>query len=535
MDDIYSTVAVPPQSTGPALGIEVTKISKRFGSVQALTDVSFKVEAGSFHALLGENGAGKSTLVKCLVGFQSSDTGAVIVDGRETEIPNPKHASALGIGMVYQHFTVATGMTVAENLLLARGTIPAVINWRKEKEDLRTFLATTPFKLDVDAMVSSLAAGEKQKLEILKQLYLKRRFLILDEPTSVLTPGEADEILGMLRDMTKRGELTVLMISHKFREVTAFCDAFSVLRKGRHVGDGKVGVVSPAQMADMMVGSSLPSKEAASGAGHEKTARPLPPGPDAAVKLQIDKLTMRNDKGSVAVRTLSLSVRQGEIVGIAGVSGNGQKELVEALLGQRAIESGNITVKGEPYHASRSEMRRHKLYSLPEEPLRNACIAGMTVAENIALRNFDQAPLAIGWRLKQSSLLTQAQKLIADFNVKPARPDLPIGSLSGGNVQRAVLARELSASVDVLIVANPVFGLDFAAVAEIHGRLLAARDAGTAVLLVSEDLDELLELSDRLLVISEGQIVYETPTTSADIAIIGQAMAGNHGEHAHAA
>ena len=331
--------------------------------------------------------------------------------------------------------------------------------------------------------------------------------------------------------MARRGECTVLMITHKFREVTAFCDAVSVLRKGRHVGDGKVGVLSPAEMADMMVGANQPAKQALEGA--EGKERAPAPGLDVPVQLQIDKLVVRNDKGGIAVNRLSLSVRSGEIIGIAGVSGNGQKELVESLLGQRAIESGSIAVKGEPYCATRAEMRRHKLYSLPEEPLRNACVANMTIAENIALRNFDQKPIAAGWRLARGSILTQAKKLIADFNVKPPKPDLPIGSLSGGNVQRAVLARELSASVDVLIVANPVFGLDFAAVAEIHARLLAARNAGTAILLVSEDLDELLELSDRLLVISEGSIVHETPTVSADIATIGQAMAG--GTHAHAA
>ena len=534
MEEYYSAVAEPPQPTGSALGIDVVNVSKRFGSVQALDDVSFKVEAGSFHALLGENGAGKSTLVKCLVGFQAADTGSVVIDGRETQIPNPRGAAALGIGMVYQHFTLATGMSVAENLLLARGTLPAVIRWRREKEALRAFIATTPFKLDVDTPVGTLAAGEKQKLEILKQLYLRRRFLILDEPTSVLTPGEADDILGLLRQMTRRRELTVLMISHKFREVGAFCDAFTVLRKGRHVGGGRVGDVTPMQMADMMVGAAgappAVAAEAQAPSGTVPVVARVACAPSGPAHLQIDRLVVRSDKGGTAVHDLTLQVRRGEIVGIAGVSGNGQKELIEVLLGQRKAESGAIRVKGEPYGATRAQMRRHRLYSLPEEPLRNACVSTMTVADNIALRNFDQAPLAVGWpwrwRLRRGLVKAQARRLIADFNVKPPLPDLPIGSLSGGNVQRAVLARELSARVDVLIVANPVFGLDFAAVAEIHGRLRVARDAGTAVLLVSEDLDELLELSDRLLVMSEGRIVHETHAAAADIAVIGQAMAG---------
>ena len=512
------------ESSQHAIGIEVLNISKRFGAVQALTDISLKVEAGSFHALLGENGAGKSTLVKCLVGYQRADAGSVLVDRRERDIATPRDAHALGIGMVYQHFTVATGLTVAENLLLARGDISAIIDLRAERAALREFIDGTPFKLDVDTLVGSLAAGEKQKLEILKQLYLKRRFLILDEPTSVLTPGEADEILGLLRAMTQRGELTVLMISHKFREVMAFADAVSVLRKGRHVGSGKVGELDAAQMATMMVGSSAPAAQGAAAPAPRAAA----PGSDAKVVMALQDLHVINDKGAPAVRGISLDVRRGEIVGIAGVSGNGQKELVESLLGQRERVSGTVRVKDEDWQATRSQMRRHKLYSLPEEPLRNACVATMSVAENIALRNFDQAPQSRGWRIDRSALRKQAETLIADFNVKPPRPDLRIGSLSGGNVQRAVLARELSAQVDVLIVANPVFGLDFAAVAEIHARLLAARNAGAAILLVSEDLDELLELSDRLMVISEGRIVHETVTAQADTAVIGRAMAGEH-------
>ncbi len=501
-----------------AIGIEITGMTKRFGSFAALDNVSMKVEAGSFHALLGENGAGKSTLVKCLVGFYQPDEGEIQIDGREHAIRSPHDSHALGIGMVYQHFTLVPSMTVAENLVMSRDDVPAVVRWKQEMDRLRAFMDTVPFKVPLDKPVSRLAAGEKQKVEILKQLYLERRFMILDEPTSVLTPTEADEVLGMVRELTRSGRLTVLMITHKFREVMAFADAVSVLRRGKYAGEGRVAELNPTRMAEMMVGSrDIPqahgSKQAAEG--------------EAPVRLSVSNLVVRNDSGATAVEHVSLDIRPGEIVGIAGVSGNGQRELVEALIGQRDAESGSVCIDGKPYGASRGEIHHYRAFSLPEEPLRNACVPGMSVAENMAFRNFDQAPLASGFWLRRSAMLAQAERWITEFKVKTQGPGAPIGTLSGGNVQRAVLARELSEKVSVLVVANPVFGLDFAAVAEIHDRILVARNAGAAVLLVSEDLDELLELSDRLLVIFDGKIVHETVTAQADIAVIGPCMAGH--------
>jgi len=261
------------------------------------------------------------------------------------------------------------------------------------------------------------------------------------------------------------------------------------------------------------------------------TSQARPHGNDAAPRLVLTDLVVESDIGQPAVNRVSLAVRPGEILGIAGVSGNGQRELVQALVGQRAPRSGEIRVDGFPYRATRAEMRRHRVYSLPEEPLRNACVPRMSVADNMAFRNFDLAPLASGFWLRRGAMLEQATRWIGEFGVKTRGPGAAIGTLSGGNVQRAVLARELSWPVSVLIVANPVFGLDFAAVAEIHARILAARDAGAAVLLVSEDLDELLELSDRLVVISEGRLVHETATARANIDVIGRCMAGHGAVH----
>lgn len=516
----------PPEPPRHALGLDTYKAGKSFGDFRALDDVSIQVRAGSVHALLGENGAGKSTLVKGLIGYSPLDQGSVLIDGREHSMNSPRDAHALGIGMVYQHFTLAPGLTVAENLLLTRGHLPWRLNWRKERAALEAFMQAMPFRLALDSQISSLAAGEKQKLEILKQLYLQRRFLILDEPTSVLTPQEAQEVLGLLRDLAHRGELTVLMITHKFHEVTAFADDVTVLRKGRLVGHAKVAETSADELAGWMMGEA----RSASAVGSVAVKNPV--AADAPVGLQVEQLSVANDRGTQAVNGLSLQVRRGEIVGIAGISGNGQKELVEALLGQRPRGGGQIAVNGTAYGATRAEMLYQKVFSLPEEPLRNACVAGMSIAENMALRDFDSPPLCRQrWRIDRTAMRARAEHLIAAFNVKPPLPERPIGTLSGGNVQRAVLARELAESVTVLIAANPVFGLDFAAVADIHARILAAREQGAAVLLISEDLDELLELADRIVVMTNGAIVFETTARAADRAILGRHMAGHDTSH----
>jgi len=503
-----------------AVAVEVVGMTKRFGAFTALEDVSMRVPAGSFHALLGENGAGKSTLVKCLVGFQAPDAGQIVVGQREREIRTPHDAHALGIGMVYQHFTLVPSMTVAENLVMARDDVPAVIRWREERERLAAFMETVPFRLDLERPVARLAAGEKQKVEILKQLYLRRRFMILDEPTSVLTPSEAEEVLGMLHAMTRTGVVTILMITHKFREVRAFGDGVTVLRRGRVAGGGRVADLDTAALAELMVGAREIPQAHAGKSGN--------PAADAAPGLAVRGLVVEDDGGRPVVHGVGFDVRPGEIVGIAGVSGNGQRELVEALIGQRPPVAGEIRVAGAPYRATRGEIRARRVFSLPEEPLRSACVPGMSVAENMALRNFDRPPLAAGPWLSRGALRVQAERWIGEFRVKTRGPEAPITTLSGGNVQRAVLARELSGQAAVLIAANPVFGLDFAAVAEIHDRILAARNAGAAVLLVSEDLDELLELSDRILVIFDGRIVHETPAARADVAVIGPCMAGQH-------
>ena len=509
-----------------ALRLDTYALGKRFGALKALDDVSIAVRPGSVHALLGENGAGKSTLVKCVVGYQRPDAGSVLIDGREVDIGSPAAARALGIGMVYQHFTVVPGMTVAENLLIARGALPAVIDWRRVRAELTAFMDAAPFRLDLDATPRQLSAGEKQKLEILKQLYLRPRLLILDEPTSVLTPQEADEVLGALRERAHAGQTSVVLITHKFREVMAFADDVSVLRRGRLAGACAVASTSPAALGALMVGEdSRVRGEAASTQPLRRAAATL-----GEVRLGLRGLTVVGDRGEVAVDAVDLDVHGGEIVGIAGVAGNGQRELMEALAGQRGRAAGRVTVSGQAYRATRAQNRALRVRGLPEEPLRNGCVVQMSVAANIGLRSFDVAPFARGGFRVPGALERRARELIASFRVKTQGEDAPIGSLSGGNVQRAVLARELSEPADVLLVSNPVFGLDFTAVAEVHARLRGARARGSAVLMVSEDLDELLRVADRIVVMSRGRIVHECPAAGSDRREIGRHMGG--GTHA---
>ncbi|HEV8689908.1 MAG TPA: ABC transporter ATP-binding protein [Ideonella sp.] len=499
-----------------ALHLETYQLTKRFGAFTALDGVSLAVRPGTVHALLGENGAGKSTLVKCIVGYHRPDDGAVMVDQREQDIHSPTVARDLGIGMVYQHFTVVPGMTVAENLLLARGHLPAVIDWRRARAELNAFLDTAPFRLDLDARPAELSAGEKQKLEILKQLFLKPRLLILDEPTSVLTPQEADEVLGALRDRAHAGDCSVLLITHKFREVLEQADDVSVLRRGRLVASQPVAASTPAGLAQAMVGEG------------KGAAAPLVRGTRAAgeVTLAIERLVVQGDRGEAAVCDLDLAVRAGEIVGVAGVSGNGQRELMQSLVGQRRRESGSVRVAGHDFRATRRQNRALKVRSLPEEPLANACVGELSVAHNMGLRQFDEPAFTrAGW-VRWGLLRGRARAWITDYGIKTPGEQVPIRTLSGGNVQRAVLARELDGNAALLLVSNPVFGLDFAAVAEIHGRLMAARNRGAAVLLVSEDLDELLTLADRIVVMSEGRIVHDVPAAQADRHELGVFMGG---------
>ncbi|MCP1673519.1 simple sugar transport system ATP-binding protein [Natronocella acetinitrilica] len=504
----------------PAPSVSVWKLGKRFGELQALDDVSLEFDSGCFHAILGENGAGKSTLVKCMLGFYTPTTGSVSVNRKEREIRTPREAHQAGLGMVYQHFTLVPSMTVAENLVLGLDPVPAFVSWRQQREAMAAFIEKTPFNIDIDRQVSTLAAGEKQKLEIIKQLYLGRRFIVLDEPTSVLTPAEADQILGLMRELTDSGVISVVLITHKLREVQRFAREVSVLRGGRYVGGGAVADYSMDALAELMVGRDrIP--EAAPRTGAQR----------GGVVLSIRDLAVDSDRGVPAVRDVSLDVRAGEILGVAGVSGNGQRELVETLAGQRPRVSGEIMLNGESFRPRRQFLRKHGVYLLSEEPLHNSAVKTMSVADNLALRNFDEPELTTGggYFVRRGAIRRQAERLIDDYGIRTQGAEARLDTLSGGNVQRTVLARELSGNVSLLIAQNPCFGLDLAAVAEIRNRIVAARNKGASVLLISEDLDEILELSDRIVVMFDGAVAYETDRETADVRTIGRYMASNQG------
>ncbi|HXW24956.1 MAG TPA: ABC transporter ATP-binding protein [Xanthobacteraceae bacterium] len=499
-----------------AIGVEAVGVTKRFGTFTALDNVSLRIAKASVHALLGENGAGKSTLVKCLLGYYRADEGSFIVDTREATIERPADADRLGLGMVYQHFTLVPSMTAAENLVMSRADVPQVIDWKAERARLETFLERMPFRVPLDAPVGSLASGERQKTEILKQLYLDRRFLVLDEPTSTLTPSEAEEVLGLIRAITERGDITTVIITHKLKEVAAFADEVTVLRKGRVAGGSHARTLGPADLTALMIGEL------------DVTENPDRRGtPEGAPRLRLRGLRSEAGLGRRRVDIDTLDVRPGEILGVAGISGNGQSTLVEIIGGQRKPAAGDILVSGAAYHARREEAQALKVRVLPEEPLRNGCVPSMSVRDNLNLRRFDRdkAGRRRAWP-DRADMAAWARGMIAAYGIKAPSDQVPISALSGGNVQRTVLARELDGTVALLVAANPCFGLDVKAVSEIRARIVAARNAGTAVLLLSEDLDEILELSDRIVVMREGSIVYETAGAGADARTIGGHMVG---------
>ncbi len=502
-----------PPATTQAASIEAIGIGKRFGAFTALDGIDMTVRPATVHGLLGENGAGKSTLVKCLLGYYRADAGSILVDGREVTMDRPADADALGLGMVYQHFTLVPSMTVAENLVIARGHVPAVIDWKRERPALDAFLATMPFRVRMDATVGSLSAGERQKTEIIKQLYLRRRVLVLDEPTSVLTPQEADEMLGLMQGLAHSGAVTVIIITHKLGDVMRFTDEVTVLRRGHLAGRGATVDLGPADLTAMMIGEPhAPARPERLGAAARR------------VRLAVQGLRTPPDVGRPGLDIAALDVHDHEIVGVAGVSGNGQATLLEVLGGQRPASAGTVAVDGAQYGATRRESQARHVRVLPEEPLRNGCVPTMSVTDNLNLRQFDRTPTGPRSWLNAADMRRRALAMVGAYGIRAPSTDAPIGVLSGGNVQRCVLARELDGDVALLIVANPCFGLDVKAVAEVRARLMAARNAGTAILLISEDLDEILELADRIVVMRHGAIVHECPAAGADPKAIGAHM-----------
>ena len=494
-------------------------ITKRFPGVVADDRVDFDVLPGEVHALFGENGAGKSTLMRVLYGLYRADEGEMLLNGEPVSISSPADAIAHGIGMIHQHFMLVSTLTVSENVALGlRSSRGPLTDLRPVSERIRELSARYKLEVDPDAVVWQLSVGERQRVEIIKALYRNVSLLILDEPTAVLTPQEVDDLFVVLRQMVEDGR-GLVFISHKIREVLGISDRITVLRAGRKVGTVVPEDVTPHELAEMMVGHALSSEE-------------LPPATSGGeVRLAVSDLHVMGDRGTEAVRGLGFDVRSGEIVSIAGVSGNGQREVAEAIAGLRPASRGSILLGGvELVGRHPAQTRKAGLGFVPEERMRDGIVPGFSVAENLLLIDNAAPAFSRFGFLRGRAIRRHCDELVEAFDVKTPDLNTPTHNLSGGNIQKLILARELSAEPRVLLVAQPTRGVDVGAARYIHERLLTQRERGTAILVISEDLDEVLSLSDRILVMYEGQIIAEADPRTSTREALGLMMAGVRGE-----
>lgn len=497
----------------PVVRLTLQEITKAFPGVVANDRITLEIRPGEIHALLGENGAGKTTLMNILYGIYQPDAGVILLNDRPVRIRSPRDAITLGIGMVPQHFLLVRRHTAAENVALALPTTPLLLPLRAVARRIRTYGARYGLDVNPDAYIWQLSVSEQQRVEILKALLRGARVLILDEPTSVLTPQEATRLFAVLRQMRDEGH-TVIFITHKLDEVMAVADRVTVLRKGRVVATLERAGVTPRSLATLMVGREI--------------EMPLParsrPGEDHA--LGVEDLWALNDRGLPALRGVSFTVRRGEIVGIAGVAGNGQREQVEVLAGLRPRSRGRVEMLGRDVTGqSARRLFDAGLAHIPEERIRMGIVPGMTVAENLVLKHYRLAPFSRGPLLDAAAVARFAQRMIVEFDI--ASPGVRVAArlLSGGNIQKLILARELAHRPGLILAAHPTAGLDVGATAQIHNLLLRGRDGGAGVLLVSEDLEEVLALSDRIAVMFGGRIMGIVPPTVSREAL-GLMMAG---------
>ncbi len=496
--------------------LDLRGITKRFPTIVANDSIDFELARGEVHALLGENGAGKSTLMNVLYGLYGADEGEILLNGTPVKFSSPKDAITRGIGMVHQHFMLIPVMTVAENIVLAdeptRGGI--FLDHAAANARVRELAAKFRFDIDPDTRVERLTVGQQQRVEILKALYRRADVLILDEPTAVLTPQEALDLFRILSELKADG-MSIIFISHKLHEVLEIADRVSVLRRGKLVETIPVAGATEESLAQAMVGRAVLLQV-------EKT--PHTPGEPL---VQVEHLCVRDDRGIEKVKDVSFDVRTGEIVGIAGVDNNGQTQLIDALTGLRRPESGRIVIDGAEYEAATPKVMTDiaGVGHIPEDRQHRGLVLDFSIAENLALHDYRHEPQSTrGW-LYPGRLIAAARRLIAEFDVRGGGPQTPAGSLSGGNQQKVILAREISRDPKVLIAAQPTRGLDVGAIEFVHRRIVAERDEGRAILLVSLELEEILSLSDRILVMFEGRIVGEY-TPSATPEELGLAMAG---------
>lgn len=510
--------------------IELNNISKTFGNFKANDNINFSIYKGEVHAILGENGAGKSTLVKTLFGHHRPDPGGeIILRGQKVNFPSPQAAIKSRIGMVYQHFRLVPPLTLLENIIL--GQEPTLknfgnlfIDYQKAKFEIQEIINRYHFELDLDLKVEESNIGTGQKVEIIKTLYRKAEIIIFDEPTAVLTPQEILDFYQIVRNLKREGK-TIILITHKLGEIKAIADRCTILRRGKYIETLNVQTSSEEILAEKMVGKKM----------NLKILR-TPPTKSEDIVLRISNLCVLNTKNNPAIKQLSLSVKKGEILGIAGISGNGQNELVDALTGLLPIKSGKIELNQKEIQGlTPKDIYQNKLHSIPEDRQRRGLVLDYTVGENLVLQNISNPPFSKYGCIINKKIEQFAHELIARFDIRPPRWDIPVAHLSGGNQQKVILAREISNGPSALIAFQPTRGLDVGAISEVHQELLKLKSENCAILLISYELDEILSLSDRVAVLFQGTITQEFANetltqeslTSTDIkSSIGLAMAG---------
>ncbi len=494
--------------------VEMRGIRKSFPGVTACDGVDLRLDRGEVLALLGENGAGKSTLMNVLAGLYRPDDGEILIEGKPVEIRSPRDAAAHGVGMVHQNFMLVDTMTVAENVVLGMAGLPLVPDMAGVKRSVLELADKYGLRVDPDAYVWQLSVGEQQRVEILKQLYRKAEILVLDEPTAVLTPQESVELNAVVRRMKDEGK-GAIFITHKMEEVMTFSDRVMVLRKGKVVVEKVTSATDPRDLARLMVGREVLFRV-------EK--KPFEPG---AVILELKDVCAQDDRGLPALRDLSLKVRAGEILGIAGVAGNGQRELSEVITGLRPVTSGGISINCvESTNKTPLEIIRSGVSHIPQDRIAVGAVGDMSVASNLAMKGYREAPISRGAVLLPRRILDLARRMIELFRIATPSPETRVKFLSGGNIQKTILAREIESCRSLLIAVYPSRGLDIGATEAVRKELVAQRDAGMAVLLVSEDIEELLSVADTVIVLFEGRAMGTFPSESADPEELGLLMAG---------
>ena len=499
--------------------LELKNINKSFGHVQANKNINLKITQGTIHGIIGENGAGKSTLMSIVYGLYQADSGTISVSGKEIKLKSPRDSIESGIGMVHQHFMLVENFTVLENIVLGfEGEFVFGEKLKKAKQDLKNLCDTYKLNIDLDSVIFDLSVGFRQRVEILKSLYRGAEIFILDEPTGVLTPQEVDELFKILRSLKEEGK-TIVLITHKLNEIMDLTSEVSVMRQGEVVGHTKTTDTNKEKLAEMMVGRSvllrLNKEEAKLG----------------DVVFKVENLTVKDDLDVTRVKNVNLEIRAGEILGLAGVTGNGQTELLEALSGIRKVESGTIYLNDEKISDKDNlldprELKEKGLAHVPEDRQRMGLVTDFKAYENLIFGYHDQEPYSKSSILKDNDILSYSQKVMEEYDVRPRSPQLITSNFSGGNQQKIILSRELNENPKILLVGQPTRGVDIGAIEFIHQRLIDMRDKGAAILLVSVELDEVLSLSDRILVMFDGNIVGERINKDVTDRELGLLMAG---------